>query len=76
MFLSESQKKELRGQLKYFGNLARKFDGRTTVAERIAINNLRMTICDLLCIEAKQNGQYMNDLGGTPRTAYNFSKGA
>lgn len=74
MFLSESQKKELRSQLKYFGNLVRKFDGRTTVAERIAINNLRMTICDLLCIEAKQDGQYMKDLGGTPRTEYSFNK--
>lgn len=74
MFLSESRKKELRSQLKYFGNLVREFDGRTTVAERIAINNLRMTICDLLCIEAKQNGQYMNDLRGTPRTEYSFNK--
>lgn len=74
MFLSETRKKELRGQLKYFVNLVREFDGRTTVAERIAINNLCMTICDLLCIEAKQNGQYMNDLRGTPRTEYSFNK--
>lgn len=74
MFLSKTRKKELRDQLKYFGNLVREFDGRTTVAERIAINNLRMTICDLLCIEAKQNGQYMNDLRGTPRTEYSFNK--
>lgn len=74
MFLSETRKKELRGQLKYFENLVREFDGRTTVAERIAINNLRMTICDLLGIEAKQNGQYMNDLRGTPRTEYSFNK--
>lgn len=75
MILSKSRKDKLREQLRYFQNLVRELDGRTTVAERIAINNMCITICDVLCIESKTDAQYLNDLRGAPRTEYKFNKG-
>ena len=74
MILSKSRKDKLREQLRYFQNLMRDSDCRITVAERIAIRNLQMTICDVLCIDAKTSGQYLKDLRGAPRTEYKFNK--
>lgn len=74
MILSKSRKDKLREQLRYFQNLVRNSDYRTTVAERIAINNMCITICDVLCIESKTDAQYLNDLRGAPRTEYKFNK--
>ena len=72
-FLSKTKAAELRAQLKYFENLTRNMaSGRITPAEQVAINNLKMTICDLLCINAAADGCYMNDLRGAERTAYKF----
>ncbi len=65
---------DLQAQLKFFTNLTINFDGRTTVAERIAINNYKMAICDLMCINNQVDGCYMNDLRNAPRTEYKFNK--
>ena len=72
--LSQTRIKELKAQLKFFDNLIREFDGRTTTLERIAINNFRLTICDLLGICARQAGCYTNDIRAMPRTEYKFDK--
>lgn len=55
-FLSKTRMADLQAQLKFFTNLTINFDGRTTVAERIAINNYKMAICDLMCINNQVDG--------------------
>lgn len=73
-FLSKSRINELREGLKFFENLTRNMDGRTTVAERVAINNYKLALCDLLCIDSRVSGCYMNDLRGANRTEYKFQE--
>jgi hypothetical protein len=73
-FLSKTRMDDLRAQLKFFENLTRNMDGRTTIAERIAINNYKLAICDLMCINNQVDGCYMKDLRSAPRTEYKFNK--
>ena len=70
-FLSKTREQNLREQLKFFDNFTRGNEN-ITQAERVAINNLKFTICDLLCMNHKANGCYLNDLRNMTRTEYKF----
>lgn len=71
-FLSKTRAAELRAQLKFFENLTR--NAPMSEAERVAIGNYRMAICDLLCIDGGIDGCYMDDLRHAPRTAHKFGR--
>lgn len=71
-FLSKTREQDLRKQLKYFENFTRG-NGKITQAERVAINNLKFAICDLICMNYRTNGCYMDDLRNMTRTEYKFN---
>lgn len=72
--LSKSRETQLRDTLHYLDRFTRENVGKITETERIAINNLKFTICDLLCVDNKVSGQYLNNLTDNPRTPVNFEK--
>lgn len=72
--LSKSRETQLRDTLHYLDRFTRENAGKITEIERTAINNLKFTICNLLCVDNKVSGCYLNDLRECPRTEFKLEK--